>query len=378
MSGTEELSAEELAEKEARYWPVEIPNGDWGGQKPQADIPFTVRRRLYWGDSDTAEIGYAAKFVDFGIEAIEVWWEAVLATNWYELKRKGMGNPMVGMSLDFHSPIVVGDRMDVAVFIEQLGNASIAYRIEGSKVGGGLSFSGQFTHALVENVHTPQIRACPFPDDWRRRIEGYQRECALATSGVRTRREVLDFWFGPPGSPERGYRRDCWFAKQKAECSDFDDEIRARFLATHEAAARGDLDHWSETPEGMLALCILLDQFPRNMFRGTARAFSTDAKILAMVKDAIARGLDAGMGDVTATFLYLPFEHSERLEDQRRYLELAGRFADWPRGADMQKYGRAHMELIERFGRFPHRNACLGRESTPEELEYLEHPDAGF
>lgn len=371
-------SEEDSAPEPERGPPCEIPCCDRAGQKPQADIPFTVRRRLYWGDSDTAEIGYASKFVDFGIEAIEVWWEAVLGTNWYELKQRGMGNPMVGLKLDFLKPIVVGDRMDVAVLIERLGNASITYRIEGSKVGGELSFTGCFTHALVDSVHRADIRGHRFPDDWRRLIEGYGRECAMRNQGVKSRREVLDFWFGPPGSPERGHRRDCWFAKQKAECSDFDDEIRTHFLPTHEAAARGDLDHWSATPEGMLALCILLDQFPRNMFRGTARAFATDAKILGMVREAIERGLDADLGPTPGTFFYLPFEHSEVLDDQRRYLELASRYIDTPRGADMQKYGRAHMDLIERFGRFPHRNAALGRQSTPEELEYLKDPDAGF
>lgn len=372
------MSTDEGNPVEDRGAPCAIPTSDWGEQKPQADIPFTVRRRLYWGDSDTAEIGYASKFVDFGIEAIEVWWEAVLNTNWYELKAKGMGNPMVGLQLDFLKPIVVGDRMDVSVLIENLGNASITYRIEGRKAGGDLSFSGRFTHALVDNVHQKSIRAHPFEDEWRERIEGYRRECSLAAKGVKSRREVIDFWFGPPGSPERGYRRDCWFAKQKAECNGFDEEIRSKFLATHEAAARGDLDHWRHSVDGILALAILLDQFPRNMFRGTARAFATDAKILGLVKEAIARGLDAELGHVPALFLYLPFEHSEELSDQDRYLALVGRFADSPRGADMAKYGNAHRDLIVRFGRFPHRNAALGRESTAEELEYLEHPDAGF
>lgn len=364
--------------REDRGDPCEIPTSDWAGQIPQADIPFTVRRRLHWGDSDTAEIGYAAKFVDFGVEAIEVWWEAVLGTNWYELKANGMGNPMVGLKLDFLKPIVVGDRMDVSVLIENLGRASITYRIEGRKVGGDLSFAGSFTHALVDNVHLKTIRAHPFDDEWRERIEGYRRECSLKAKGVRSRREVIDFWFGPPGSPDRGYRRDHWFAKQKENGNDFDAEIRDNFLATHEAAARGDLDHWRHTTDGILALAILLDQFPRNMFRGSARAFATDAKILGLVKDAIARGLDARLGHVPALFIYLPFEHSEVLADQDRYLELVGRFADQPRGPDMAKYGQAHKDLIVRFGRFPHRNAALGRASTAEELAYLQDPDAGF
>jgi len=164
-----------------------------GGQRPQRDIPFTLRRRLNWGDSDTAEIGYAGRFVDFAVEAVEVWWEAVLGINWYGLKRQGMGNPMVGLKLDFHSPLVAGDRMDVAVRIEHLGRASIGYRVDGYKVGGGLSFSGRLDHALVDDVHSAAIRAHPFPDEWRRLIDGYRRECELEPQGVRSRRAVLDF-----------------------------------------------------------------------------------------------------------------------------------------------------------------------------------------
>lgn len=355
-----------------------IPTSDFAGFRPERDVPFTVRRRLNWGDSDTAEIGYVSKFVDFAQEAIEVWWEAILGTNWYEIKAQNLGNPAVSVQLDLRAPIVVGDRMDVAVTIERLGRSSIAYRITGTRVGGPLSFEGVMTHALVADVNSNRIRAIPFPDDWRRRIEGYQRECALRDQGVRTKREVLDFWFGPPGSPGRGQERKEWFAKQAHDGSEFDAAIRDGFLATYEAAARGDLDHWAETCDGIVALCLLLDQFPRNMFRGQARAFATDAKILAMAKQAIARGLDRPLGHIPGPFVYLPFEHSEVIADQDRYLELVGRFAHLERGAKMAKYGRAHKELIERFGRFPHRNACLGRPSTPEELAYLEHPDAGF
>lgn len=355
-----------------------IPEAGFAGYRPQQDIPFTVRRRLNWGDSDTAEIGYVAKFIDFAQEAIEVWWEEVLGTNWYEIKARNMGNPAVSVQLDLMAPVVVGDRMDVAVTIERLGTSSIAYRIEGRKADGGLCYAGVMTHVLTEEVNSPQISAMPFPDDWRRRIEGYQRECALAAEGVRSRRAVLDFWFGMPGTAERGRKREIWFAKQHEGESDFDGQIRERFLATYEAAARGDLDHWALDADGMLALCILLDQFPRNMFRGSARAFATDEKILAMVKDAIDRGVDRDLGAIPAHFCYLPFEHSEDLADQQRYQDLLVRFADTERGPEMAKYGLAHMELIERFGRFPHRNAALGRTSTPEELEYLKDPDAGF
>ncbi|HZD26090.1 MAG TPA: DUF924 family protein [Alphaproteobacteria bacterium] len=355
-----------------------IPTPDVASERPLSDIPFTMRRRLNWGDSDTAEIGYASAFVNFAIEAIEVWWEAVLGTNWYALKRRGMGAPTVGLYIDYHAPMVAGDRMDVAVLLERLGRSSLALRFEGRHTDGRLSFSGVLTEALVENVNSDAIRAVPFPDDWRRRIEGYARECALRTEGVRTRREVLDFWFGAPGTPERGQHRMMWFAKQAGDGSNLDALIRERFAATHEAAVAGALDHWQETPDGALALCILLDQFPRNMFRGSARAFASDEQARAAATAAIARGFDRDMPPVPAIFLYLPFEHSEDLADQRRCVELFGRWAGTETGDTLLKYARDHLGIIERFGRFPHRNAALGRTSTPEEEAYLSDPEAGF
>jgi uncharacterized protein (DUF924 family) len=289
-----------------------------------------------------------------------------------------MGNPAVALQVDFLSPVVVGDRVDTAVEVERLGRSSITYRVAMTKVGGPKCFSGLLTTALVTRVHSENIKGHPFPDDWRRRIEGYRRECALRERGVKSKREVIDFWFGPPGSPERGQRREIWFAPQSGDGSDFDREIEANFLASHEAAAAGELDHWADTPDGVLALCILLDQFPRNMFRGTARAFATDAKILGIVKETVAAGLDRDVHHVPGIFLYLPFEHSEDLADQHRFRELIGRWADTPRGEDLEKYADGHREVIERFGRFPHRNAALRRTNTPEEEAYLSDPDAGF
>ena len=123
-----------------------IPNSDFTTDHPASDIPFIFRRRLNWGDSDTAEIGYVSKFIDFCQEAIEVWWEAILAINWYQLKKINLANPAVGLNIDFLKPVVVGDRMDIVVLIEKLGKTSITYKIEGHKVDGPLCFTGTFNH----------------------------------------------------------------------------------------------------------------------------------------------------------------------------------------------------------------------------------------
>lgn len=181
--------------------------------------------------------------------------------------------------------------------------------------------------------------------------------------------EVLDFWFGAPGSRERGRSRKAWFQKSEA----FDADVRRRFLATWEQAARGELDRWQETPLASLALVVVLDQFPRNMFRGTARAFSSDSHALAAARGAIARGFDLLLSPIERWFIYMPFEHAEDLAAQRRSLALFEALDP----ADM-KYAKRHYEIIARFGRFPHRNAILGRESTAEEAEFLRQPGSSF
>jgi uncharacterized protein (DUF924 family) len=172
---------------------------------------------------------------------------------------------------------------------------------------------------------------------------------------------VLAFW--------RAAGPDKWFTKDDA----FDAEVRDKFLATYDAAAAGKLDHWEATPEGALALVIVLDQFPRNMFRGTARAFAADPLALAAAKHAVARGYDRDLLDVEKQFVYLPFEHSESLADQERACELMK-----PLGDELLDWAVRHRRIIERFGRFPHRNSILGRESTPEEIEFLKQPGSGF
>ena len=186
--------------------------------------------------------------------------------------------------------------------------------------------------------------------------------------------EVLDFWFGTPHSPERGRPRKSWFMKLPA----FDEQVRNHFLDTWELAARGALARWERTPLAALALVIVLDQFPRNMFRGTARSFATDTLALAAAKRMLEIGFDRLLLPVERLFAYLPFEHAENSAEQGRALELYEALRAEPLGQDNTEYARRHFDIIARFGRFPHRNAILGRESTPEELKFLQQPDSSF
>lgn len=190
-------------------------------------------------------------------------------------------------------------------------------------------------------------------------------------------REVLDFWFGAAGSPERGQERKQWFRKREA----FDTQLRERFGALLEAARAGELDAWCATPEGALALVIVLDQFSRNCLRGTPHAFSADDKALAIARAMVESGADRRLPDVYhRMFAYMPFEHAEsvamQLESVRLFGELAREAAPGVQG--FYDYARRHAEVIERFGRFPHRNAVLGRESTEAELAFLREPGSRF
>lgn len=182
------------------------------------------------------------------------------------------------------------------------------------------------------------------------------------------RQAVLAFWFGDP--PDFAARRPAWFVKDPA----FDAAIADRFGAVQTAAAQRALDGLAATPTGALALVIVLDQFPRNMFRGSARAFATDARARAVADAALARGDDAAMTLMQQLFLYLPFEHSEALADQDRCCALFARTGD----ADFIDYAERHRAIIRRFGRFPHRNAALGRATTPEEAAFLTEPGSSF
>ncbi len=182
--------------------------------------------------------------------------------------------------------------------------------------------------------------------------------------------EVLEFWFGPPPDTPR----KIWFAKD----TDFDNLCRTRFATMHEAAMGGALSAWEGTPDGALALTILLDQLSRNIYRDSPRAFAQDALALAVATRAIERMFDTRLGPLRRMFLYLPFEHSEDGAMQARSVELFESLrghADVDEGID---YAHRHRAVIERFGRFPHRNAVLGRESSPEELAYLRTPGSGF
>ena len=154
-----------------------------------------------------------------------------------------------------------------------------------------------------------------------------------------------------------------WFAKDES----FDERFRSRFLALHEAAARGELAAWAETAEGVLALILLLDQFPRNAFRGTQRMYTTDAQARAVADTAIAAGLDGAVPPDLRVFVYLPFGHSETLAEQERCVALTR-----PLGQPNLAHAEGHRDIIRRFGRFPHRNAILGRATTPDEQHYLD------
>ena len=183
---------------------------------------------------------------------------------------------------------------------------------------------------------------------------------------------VLDFWFGLPGDPERENPRQIWFRSTP----EHDDRLRDLFLADYERAASGALEAWEAAPESALALVLLLDQVPRNIFRASPRTYATDPAALAVADRALARGFDAALPPAWRKFFYMPFHHSEDLADQRRARSLAeslpkDRDPDPERGG-LRRYGQPYIDVIARFGRFPHRNAILGRDSTPEEIAFMQ------
>jgi uncharacterized protein (DUF924 family) len=182
--------------------------------------------------------------------------------------------------------------------------------------------------------------------------------------------DVLALWFGE--GADYGKRHKRWFEKQPA----FDAEVRQRFLGLYQDLAQRRA--WLESARERLARILVLDQFPRNMFRGTARAFATDALALETARLAMQRGDDGTALPVERLFLYLPFEHSEALEDQERACTLTEPLAAFPETDDAHRYALAHRDVIRRFGRFPHRSSILGRNSTAEELEFLKQPGSSF
>ncbi len=178
---------------------------------------------------------------------------------------------------------------------------------------------------------------------------------------IATPKQVVSFWkkAGPKG----------WFKKDPA----FDQKIREEFLVTHQAAAMEKLGAWEESAEGSLALLLLLDQFPRNMFRGTTRAFDNDPQAREIAKRAIKQGFDKKVEAAFRVFFYLPFEHSEKLADQ----EACVKFVRAMKDKDLLHWAKVHHDIIKRFGRFPHRNEILNRRSTPEEVTFLEQGGFG-
>jgi len=182
--------------------------------------------------------------------------------------------------------------------------------------------------------------------------------------------DVLAFWFGEGADYGRRHKR--WFEKQPG----FDAEVAQGFLGLYERLAGGR--EWLDRARERLSRILVLDQFPRNMFRGTARAFATDALALETARLAVQRGDDQMMLPVERLFLYLPFEHSEALEDQERACTLTAPLDAFPETDDAHRYALAHRDVIRRFGRFPHRNAIIGRESTAAELEFLKQPGSSF
>ncbi len=186
--------------------------------------------------------------------------------------------------------------------------------------------------------------------------------------------DVAAFWFSLHAARGGARPRAIWWQKDPA----FDAAVHARFRAAHGAAAAGALASLGASARGTLALCLLLDQFPRNMFRGSARAFATDREARVIAERAIARGLDRRLAPVERWFVYMPFQHSEALAHQHRSVTLFATVAAGPGGAAALASARRHLEIIERFGRFPHRNAVLGRATTAAEAAFLAEPDSAF
>ena len=185
---------------------------------------------------------------------------------------------------------------------------------------------------------------------------------------------LIDFWFGPPRSPTRFQQREVWFKVDPA----FDHQCGERFGPMREHAAAGRCADWALEAEPCLALSLLLDQLPRNLFRGSAKAFATDGQAREAARAALARGFDRSLPASWRQFIYLPFEHSEELADQELSVKLATALARDPAFARTLDYAERHRAIIARFGRFPHRNAALGRVSTAEEEAFLKEPGSSF
>lgn len=176
--------------------------------------------------------------------------------------------------------------------------------------------------------------------------------------------EILDFWFAPV-MVEKWFKQD----------SDLDRQVRERLGALHENAAAGEFDNWRESAEGCIALVVLLDQVPRNIFRGDPRTYATDEAARAVARHALDRGFDGELTQAQRRMLYIPLEHSEALGDQELSVRLTNHLDEDP---NWHKWALHHHGIIARFGRFPHRNGIMGRENTAEESAFLADPESAF
>jgi uncharacterized protein (DUF924 family) len=185
---------------------------------------------------------------------------------------------------------------------------------------------------------------------------------------------ILEFWFGEKNQVDYGKPQQFWFIKDP----EIDATIKQQFLTDYELAKQGVLDDWKNSPRSCLALILLLDQVPRNIFRGQPQMYATDEQALNLAQFAVENNLDEQLLPVERWFIYLPFEHSENLDNQCQAVALFRKLSDDPDSASAIDYAIRHFEVIRQFGRFPHRNSILGRENTPEEAEFLKQPGSSF
>ena len=185
---------------------------------------------------------------------------------------------------------------------------------------------------------------------------------------------ILRFWFGDQEATDYGKPQKFWFIKDPQQ----DSQIKEMFEPTYLQAKAAELDRWKEDALSCLALIIVLDQFPRNMYRGKPQAFATDSQALTVAQYAIAKGYDRDLLPIQRWFIYLPFEHSENLADQETAVKLFSTLGNDPHSQSAIAYAQRHLRVIQDFGRFPHRNQILGRQSTPEEIKFLKQPGSGF
>ncbi len=227
-------------------------------------------------------------------------------------------------------------------------------------------------HALAEAARRREGEAAALRANLKRRKQQARGRQALEDEASIA--ALLDFWFGAEDGPERGTFRAAWFEKSDA----FDGACRKGFAGLLADAASGAIDRWAETPEGALALVVLLDQLSRNIHRGTPGAFATDPKALDLARRMVARGFDRTLPPEMRLFVYLPFEHAEDLAVQDESVRLMESLPETPWRARAVKAAHDHRDVIRRFGRYPHRNAILGRGNTAAEAAYLAEPGAGF